>query len=167
MESIYQLLERLAADGYHPSDIPGPEDMSISEAMSRLGTSAAFGDLASRIDLKIGRILSPYAVRMAELALRDPGSAQITEGLAAAQLAMMVDDDRDVLPIYAMLYRSAEEIGLDATAVFRAGSVMPENLLAETPAEFASRTPEDRSVEGMGINLIEESGDRTYQAKPW
>jgi len=165
MTSAYDLLARLAREDYRPRKVPGPHDSAIAAELGRVDSAESFETLASSIDLAVGRILNAFAYRMATFALRRQGQAWIRYGLVAAQLAMMVDDDRGVLPSYALLYRSAELIGVEATILFTEMSFMTESPMRETPAQFANRAPEDRSIEAMGLILVNEPDGPAFRPK--
>jgi hypothetical protein len=158
------LLARLAEE-YAPSQVPAGEDAAVAEVMMRIESAKAFEDLAAVIDPGIGVVLNYFAFRMAALALRTENPAPISSGLVAAQLAMMVDDSRNVVPTYSILYRSAEELGVDAVKIFRLMSLMPQGPWRETPAEFAAREPAAKDISVMGIELIRSVDGPTYRPK--
>jgi hypothetical protein len=78
---------------------------------------------------------------------------------------MTVGDDRGILPSYALLYRGAELIGADADALFRSASFLAEDPMWETPAQFAGRGPNDRSIEVFGMMLVTDRAGVTFRPK--
>lgn len=165
MTSAHDLLARLVQGNYRPWKVPGPHDAAIAAELGRVNSVKSFETLATSIDLPVGRVLNSFAFRMATYALRRHDPAWIRYGLIAAQLAMVVDDERSVLPSYALLYRSAELIGAEATSVFREMSFMTEHPMRETPAQFAERTPGDKAIEAMGLMLVNEPGGPAFRPK--
>jgi hypothetical protein len=167
MESEYDLLARLVKKNYDRPGGRAAKDAEIAAVMARVDSAESFERLAALIDLEIAGTLKGFAYRMATLALRSRDSAPVVQGLIAAQLVMMVDDPRDALVIYSLLYRSAEEIGLDASEVFRSTSFVPSGEFRQTPAEFAQRDPSIRNISAMGFLLVEGPEGPTYQQKAW
>jgi hypothetical protein len=167
MESEYDLLARLADEEYDPPGGWAAKDAEIAAVMARVDSAESFERLAALIDLDIAGALNGFAHSMATLALRSRDSEPVIQGLIAAQLVMMVDDPRDALVTYSLLYRSAEEIGLDASEVFRSTSLVPSGEFRQTPAEFAERDPSIRNISAMGFVLVEGPEGPTYQQKPW
>jgi hypothetical protein len=167
MESEYDLLARLADDDYDPPGGWAVKNAEIAAVMARVDSAESFERLATLIDLEIAGALKGFAYSMATLALRSRDSAPVIQGLIAAQLVMMADDPRDALVTYSLLYRSAEEIGLDASEVFRSNSLMPSGEFQQTPAEFAKRDPAIRNISAMGMMLVEGPEGPTYQQKAW
>lgn len=158
------LLARLAEE-YVPSEVPTVEDVAVAEVMMRIESAEAFEDLVAVIDPEIGVFLNYFAFRMAIIALRTKNLEPVLSGLVAAQLAMMVDDSRNIVPTYSILYRSAEEVGADAVTIFRSMSLMPQGPWRETPAEFAVREPAAKDISVMGIELIRSVDGPTYRPK--
>jgi hypothetical protein len=144
------LLQSLAAKGYRSWKVPGPRDGEIASLMARIDSPTMLRDLLARVDLPVARILDAFATRMAALAVRRGDAVWIRHGLIAAQLAMSAEDAREVLPTYALLYRAAELIGIDAMAYFRELSYLTWGSELETPEEFALRRPEDKAIGAMG-----------------
>jgi hypothetical protein len=167
MQSLRDLLVRLANEDYRPPVVPGEEDTALAAEMVHVDSVAAFDDLSSGLNPKVGHLLNHFAFRMAVLALRSRDREPIERGLVAAQLAMKISDPRDVLPSYALLYRSAEELGVDASSLFQSFSFVKGNEWRESPAEFAARLPEHRSISAMGMELIDSDDGLVYKSKPW
>ena len=165
MELECNLLARLADENYDPPGGWAEKDAEIAAVMARVDSAGSFEKLAALIDLEIAGALNGFAHRMARLALRSRDSAPVIQGLIAAQLVMMVDDPRDALVTYSLLYRSAEEIGLDASEVFRSQTLMRSGEFQQTPAEFAKRDPAIRNISVMGMMLVEGPEGPTYQQK--
>jgi len=167
MESEYLLLVQLADKNYLPAGGRAAKDAAMAAVMMAVDSAESFERLAALVDVKTASALNGFAHRMATLALRSRDRAQVIQGLIAAQLVMMVDDPRDALVTYSLLYRSAEEIGLDASEVFRTTSLMPSGEFRQTPAEFAKRDPAIRNISAMGMMLVEGPEGPTYQQKAW
>jgi len=144
------LLSRLAAEGYRSWRVPGQHDGEIASLLARVDSDSAFWNLTAHVDLGVARVLNSFSVRMATLAVRRNDVVWIKHGLIGAQLAMIAEEGREVLPTYSLLYRASELIGIDAQTLFREASYLIRESEHETPAEFALRRPEDRSVEAMG-----------------
>lgn len=151
VEAAFDLLVRLAHEGYRPATIPGPDDAALSEALRSVASAEAFAELTPGVDLQVARVLTHFAFRAATLALREREPAHIVPGLIALQLALAAEDPRDVTLHYPAHYHAAETIGLDAGAVSREATVLERSEFHETPAEFADRTPRSRSLAAMHI----------------
>jgi hypothetical protein len=166
MESDYTLLARLADKNYLPPGGREAKDATVAAVMARIDSSESFERLAALVDVKIAGALNGFAHRMATLAVRSRDSAIVVQGLVAAQLVMMVDDPRDALVTYSLLYRSAEEVGVGASELFCSTSFMPSGEFQETPAEFAKRDPAIRSISAMGMMLVDTPEGPAFRQRP-
>lgn len=101
------------------------------------------------------RVLLAYAERMASLARRESSAHHLRSGLAAVAITPDDDDVRDAIPVQALLWRSAEVLGLDPAAEFR--RVADEVGDQAGFVEFTTRGADDRSLDAMGYLEVEDA----------
>ena len=140
--------------GYGSWPLPCDRDREIGALVRMLTASTveAVGD-------RHCDVLRAFAERMATLARREMSGEQLRVGLSAAGFACGLDDDREVLLILPLLWRSAKVMGLDAKAEFRAVATGSDGR--KVLRDFASRRAKDKTLEVMGyIEVEDESGFR-------
>lgn len=104
-------------------------------------------------------VLLAFAERMATLARREKSPERFRNGLLAAGLASSGGDQREVLIVLPLLWRTAEVLGLDAAAEFRSATYRLE--AGDVVGDFVRRRPADRSIEVMGyVEVDDELGFR-------
>ncbi len=145
-----ELLRSLAAQRYAPQGIPGPRDDEISNLISTLVSRSDFDNLASGIDLTIGRILNMYAKRSASLAVRTGDASWIRLGLIAALLSSTVEDFREIARTNSLLFRAAELVDADPVQLFESAAAVASSAEAETARLFAHADQSARSISVMG-----------------
>lgn len=124
------------------------------EARARLSRSAKLSMLG-------------YAWQMAEDAVscRDPGL--IPDGLAALSIEDGEQDLRDTVVRMALLYRSAEKLGIDPGPMFaRVAELACSPVTKGEMRTFPSRTPESRNFSPLYRELMTPEGFR-YSTRPW
>jgi hypothetical protein len=95
-------------------------------------------------------VLSAFAERAASIAVRHEDDRELRAGPFAAALAQSrSDDERDVIPAMALLYRAATMIGRDPDREFAAVNEMAGDRASGLVA-FTRRASEDRTIEAMG-----------------
>jgi hypothetical protein len=149
---------------------------AIEDIVKRLLTSfrsaspeereAATAALSSQAKL----VLSRYAWTMAEEAVRRNSKEMVTKGLTALAVENGPSDDpRHEVVIIAVLFRSAQKLGLDTTTIFSDAAALVSNpWLRECILTFPSRVPENRDLEKAFY--VHESFDKDgfrYERGPW
>jgi hypothetical protein len=144
------VLDPASNEGYLSRPIPVARDTEIRDLLA----AAPPQTLAAVLDQSHAPVLLAYAERMAALAVRRHDPDVLRDGIRAVAAAFTVTaDEREVLLVLPLLWRSAELLGLDPAAEL-AG---PASGAAPGPlAAFATRQPEDRTIEVMGYR---ESAD--------
>lgn len=94
------------------------EDYLGSPIPSALVDEAAVEASAKRVRMLSETNLSPYAQRMAALAVRGRDLAPIRNGMLAAALESATPDPRDAVIVYALLWRSLEKLCFDPARGF-------------------------------------------------
>lgn len=85
--------------------------------------------------------MAVYAERMATVAVRSRSVEAVRTGIYALGLAIASTDDfRKVLPVAALLYRSAERLGADPPKVLGCGSFGAQEFFGITSRQTAART---------------------------
>ena len=141
-------------EGYGSWPLPCERDHEIGAVVRMLTASNVEG-----VGDRHGDVLRAFAERMATLARREMSREHLRVGLSAAGLACGLDDDREVLLILPLLWRSAKVMGLDANAEFRAVATGSDGR--KVLGDFASRRAKDKTLEVMGyVEVEDESGFR-------
>lgn len=141
-------------EGYGSWPLPCERDREIGALVRMLTASNVEG-----VGDRDGPALRTFAERMATLARREMSQEHVRVGLSAAGFACGLDDDREVLLILPLLWRSAKVMGLDAKAEFRTVATGSDGR--KVLRDFASRRAKDKTLEVMGyIEVEDESGFR-------
>jgi hypothetical protein len=144
--------------GYGTWRLPAVRDTEIADRVREL--------LASRPvpSLDPGRVavLSAFAERMATLARRTGSVDRLRAGLDAMVLAHLGAADRDAVVPLALLWRSAEVLGIDPREVFLAAETRA-GTDGGALARFADRRPEDRGIDAMGYLEVEDEFGFHYE----
>jgi hypothetical protein len=107
-------------------------------------------------------VLSAFAERMATLARRTGDADRLRAGLDAMVLAHLGTADRDAIVPLALLWRSAEVLGLDPGEAFVAAE-RRVGVDGGALARFADRRPEDRGIDAMGYLEVEDEFGFHYE----
>lgn len=154
----FGILEPDENEGYGSWHLPSARDEEIADLVrSLLG-----GD---RTTEGLGRqhapVLRVFAERMATLARRETSLERLRVGLDALALASSLGDSREALLIMPLLWKSAENLGLDAETEFRISAERAGD--GEAIAGFAQRDREDRTIEAMGYVEVEDELGFRYE----
>jgi hypothetical protein len=144
------VLDPASNEGYLSRPIPVARDTEIRDLLAATSPQA----LAAVLDQSHAPVLLAFAERMAALAVRRHDPDVLRDGIRAAAAAFEVADEREALLVLPLLWRSAELLGLDPAAELTgppSGTGAPGAL-----ADFATRQPEDRTIQVMGYR---ESAD--------
>jgi hypothetical protein len=147
--------------GYGREDLSCARDDQIRKLILDLTQSRSFEEVTRLVPRYADRVLSAYAERAASLAVRRQDDAELRAGLIAAAIALaLTDDQREVLPAVALLYRAATMVGRDADREFAAVNDLTGDCAPELVA-FTRRAPRDRMIQAMGFDEgADENGFR-------
>lgn len=143
------ILDPAQNEGYGNWPLPCVRDEEIGDLVRAL-----LGPGAVQPHARHAPVLLAFAERMATLARRDASPEQLRLGLAAAGLAVATGDPREGLLVLPLLWRSADVLGLDPSAEFRA--VAHELDDGEHLLDFVAREPEDQTIEAMGYVEVDD-----------
>jgi hypothetical protein len=119
--SSIAILEPRKNVGYGREDVPCARDGQIRDLVLELADNASFEQVSGLVPRDADRVLTAFAERAASIAVRGKDERELRAGLLAAALALSLsDDERDVLPAVALLYRAATMIGRDPERAFAA-----------------------------------------------
>jgi hypothetical protein len=132
--------------------IPSKLDDETSAVIKRFIAAAApeRKEIASLFTREHTDVLLGFAERMASLAVRLSRRDLIEEGLAAVVLERGMLDAREDMLVLAPLCDSAETLGLDAGALFRAAASLLPGELSRIVAAFPDRPAKSRGLDAMG-----------------
>ena len=150
-EPTLDVLEPAENEGYLNWVLPTARDAEIAALVDALTASPGRGPRPSHLQR---RVLLAYAERMAVLARRESSPDRLRSGLAAVAITADDDDARDAIPVQALLWRSAEVLGLDPADEFT--RVAREVGDQAGFVEFTTRGPDDRSIDAMGYVEVED-----------
>ncbi|MCM4085220.1 hypothetical protein [Paractinoplanes hotanensis] len=139
----------------HAAVSGGNLDREIADFLNAVANSVQLSELSSRLGIGEARLMNHFAFRAANASLATSDKCWIRPGIIAAQIAMLVDDDREVIPSYASLYYAAEALSESADDAFTDNSYIVADGVIETPEQFAARPPELKSLEAMGLRVVE------------
>lgn len=144
--------------GYLTWRLPAVRDREIADRVA----SELAADPVAELDAGNAAVLAAYAERMATRARRTSDPTHLRAGLDAMVLAHLGVVDRETVAPLALLWRSAEVLGVDPAVAFldaeaRAG--VRDGALAR----FADRTPEDRGIGPMGYREVEDEFGFHYE----
>lgn len=154
MTEIDNIIEFLGSEkihGYGPTPIPSKIDEDICmllEAMFRAEVPIRTAITARMKELH-GFAMKAFAIRMAAYALRTNQSSFLRQGLLALAIAFHLIDPRDVIPIFTLIYRSAQKMGLDPNDLFMTTEASDPEFQLQLDA-FLAREDTDKSIECMG-----------------
>lgn len=149
------VLEPSANVGYGLWPFPCPRDEEVAVVVRALVAPGAPRPTTAQRD-----VLRTFAERMATLARRELSPEPLRLGLAAAALTADVEDVRDTLLVLPLLWRSAEVLGYDPRASFRAAHA----AVGRGPlAEFATRPAADRGIDVMGYVEVDDADGFRYE----
>ncbi|WP_041289194.1 hypothetical protein [Kribbella flavida] len=97
-------------------------------------------------------VLAAFAERAASIAVRHQDSREVRAGLLAAVIALdLTTDQRDVVPVLALLYRATEMIGDDPALAFLTVTELCGGRTRPL-REFLARSPADKTIQAMGYD---------------
>lgn len=145
--------------------IPSELDEQTTRLLDRVATPENRLALRTIFNATHETALTSYAERMAALAVRTKSDLPIRWGLIAAGIAAVVTTDiREVILILPLLWHSMDLIGIDPQKALAAINDRIDDEAREFLARFASRAPENRTIEGMGyIEQPDEDGFRYHR----
>jgi hypothetical protein len=150
--SSIAILEPRNNVGYRREDVPCARDGQIRDLLLELADNASFEQVSGLVPRDADRVLTAFAERAASIAVRGKDERELRAGLLAAALALSLsDDERDVLPAVALLYRPATIIGRDPERAFAAVNDLTDGR-APRLVGFTRRTSEDQAIEAMGFH---------------
>jgi hypothetical protein len=166
MNQIKDLLVFLGSKkthGYGPRPIPDAIDQKVRELVTYLGDAdpSTRNAIFSMMSEHHGLVLLAFAERMASLAVRTRNLQFIREGLEALAYGIRLVDDREVLMVLSLLYRSSIHLDLDAAGFFAGTIGLGGEMFDSFLLSFPRRNEEDRSIGAMGyIESRDQDGFR-------
>ena len=91
-----------------------------------------------------------FAHSAAERAVRRKDRDFLSHGLAALALGSQRIDPRDVLVAFSLISHSADKLLVDYGPVFESARELGGKEFAELVEDWLDRTPDERSIDGMG-----------------
>jgi hypothetical protein len=167
MDRIERGIKSEIYHGYLPRPIPHALDHSPDRLLSAyLNSSTSDRELFQIADHRIASILQVYAERMAALAVRHSRANLVDKAVTALGLALLIGhDDRDVMLVMPLPWRSAELLGLEPAQIFdRAAACLPEPASTGL-RKFARRAPKDRTLACMGYVESSDEGGFRYERR--
>lgn len=150
------------SEGYIDAPIPSVHDEEIAQICRVLNTRDDYESVRRQLAHLKATLLPPFAERMAVLAVRKRDEQWLILGLRAAALASKIEDIRNVMVNLALLWHSAELIGLAPESQF--GRVAREaDDFGEALTTFAERDPNNRSISVMWYSAHGEGENFTYR----
>jgi hypothetical protein len=148
--------------GYLRQPLPNARDSEISDLLEEARSGGQLDELAAELAPSHAASLLCFAQRMSVLAVRRSDPSLLDRAVVALCLAVETgDDDRDVLLVFPLPWRSAELLGLEPEELF---TVSLDGLAKGRDAleAFKRRTPKDRRIEAMGYAESENADGFTY-----
>jgi hypothetical protein len=148
------ILETRANHGYGPKPIPVERDFQINEFLDAImaATPPERARLTTSLDASHAPVLRAFAERMASFAVRQGSAEPLRRGLLALALGGAADDEREMIMVLPLIYRSAELIDADPDSLFaEASNTVGRNTASEAIQDFPARTFEDRSLAAFGF----------------
>jgi hypothetical protein len=102
-----------------------------------------------------------FAHRAAEKAVRRKDPDFLTQGLAALALGSERIDPRDVLVAFSLISHSAGKLRVDYRHSFEDARELGGKDIAELVEDWLDRTPDERSIDGMGYK--EATGGKLFR----
>ena len=163
MAMLDRTLEKLASEcthGYGPSPLPNQIDEEV-ESLVHAVASDGETDPLTKMNETHGFVLLAYAERMASLAVRENSVDTLSKGLVALRIASKLIYVKEALPVLALMYNSANKLGIDPTNLFSTLVLRDGDELKVFVDSFLSRSAEDRSIQAMGyVEGEDEAGFR-------
>ncbi|MBA2793876.1 MAG: hypothetical protein H0U32_07815 [Thermoleophilaceae bacterium] len=156
-------------DGPDPGYLDREFGVPLDEACSELIDAFVDGDgdtrsaIVQAMSLRRAQGLAVYGERMASAGVREDSSVILLRGVLAVGLASVAEYDKELIPLLALLHRSAEHLTIDPHTLF---TTAEEILGAVAPAwltSFPDREPRDRSLEVMDFREREEAQGPVYE----
>lgn len=147
---------------YISTPLPSPHDEEIAGICRGLNVQDDYQRVEANLAHLDATLLPPFSERMAVLAVRRIDEQWLVLGLRAAALASRIEDIRSVMVNLALLWHSAEMIGVSPALAF--GRVAQEaGAFGEALTAFAERDPRDRSISVMRYSALGEGENFTYR----
>jgi hypothetical protein len=140
--------------GFGRMPIPSKWDEQITWLIDRVATPENRQAFRTIFNARHETPLTCYAERMAALAVRTVSELPIQRGLIAAGIAATITTDiREVILICPLLWHSMDLLGIDPQEELAAINDRIDDEAREFLAAFASRTPENRTIESMHYSV--------------
>jgi len=152
---------------YEASTSPETRDSEITALVTTADESDQIAALTAMIEPRQhSTILNIYAMRTASFAVQRRDEDLLRLGLLALAVAYLKTEDfRDNLGTQALLWRSAELLGLDPEEEFeRSAARVP--LAADFFHSWINRSPDDQALAAMGYRES-GAGDEFWFEDPW
>jgi hypothetical protein len=154
VRQLNEIIDSLGSErtkGYGPRPIPSDIDDDVRTVVQAIAREhgGARADIIARLTEVHGLVLNAFAERMAAYAVRNGQARHIQEALDALAIALPLVDYREVIPILALLFHSAEKIGLDARTAFEAAMVRADAAFQRMAGGFLTVDEESRSIATM------------------
>ena len=147
---MFSVLDSPRTVGYLKQPMPSAVDHEIRELVLQAARGLTFDQIVRAVPEYGDRTLGVFAERVASMAVRRHDPSDLRVGLIAMAIAMKAAGDwRDVLPVYSLLYRAAEKIGVDPAVEFAEANARLGGA-ADSLVEFAGREPWNRGIDVMG-----------------
>lgn len=142
------------AGGDFPSDL----DDAVTALMTALRSApvAIRQNVGSRLNDRLSAALYRFALRAATNAVGSHDRSLIRTGLDALVIQVAHPDPRDIWQPVAALYRSAEILGGDISALFSDAADLAHSETSDFVATFPRREPKDRRLDAF---KLEEQGE--------
>jgi hypothetical protein len=148
------ILETKANHGYGPKPIPIERDFEINEFLDAViaASPEERADLIASLDALHAPVLRAFAERMASFAVRQRSSEPLRRGLLALALGGAADDEREMIMVLPLIYRSAQLIDADPDSLFgETSQALGGGTASELIRDFPARSVEDRSLTAFGF----------------
>ena len=162
LASICLKLDSEYVHGYGPSPLPNEIDNEVEQLIDASFRATGGDTLVAELTETHGLVLLAYAERMASLAVREGRVDIVSRGMKALHIASRLVDEKELLPILALLHNSATMLGADWPSLIPATPGFGENRFKESCERFLARTDADRSIQAMGYIESEEEGGFRY-----
>lgn len=161
-ERLERYLRVNPKEGYINAPLPSVHDREIAGICRGLNVQDDYERTMCDIAHLEATLLPPFSERMAVLAVRKRDEQWVVLGLRAAALASRIEEIRSIVINLALLWHSAELIGLTPDSPF--GRVAQEaGGFGEAITTFAGRAPKDKSISAMMYSAHGEGENFTYR----
>ena len=166
-EGAEELLRKLEepSDGYLSWPLPHERDedcVRLIDSFLDSGTSERRA-MVEALSLDQAQTLGVFAERMASHAVHSDSTEPLVRGLVAVGMAAAEDYSKELIPLLALFWRSAEHLTIDPDALF---ATVSELLGDEAPGwllSFPEREPANRTPEVMMYEETLDSSELLYR----